>query len=79
MGAAGCDVSSLLSAYRASPTAFQDYLAARFFRGAMPATLRLELTRVHKELQSKNYLNELAQASSLLQYALLSPYFGAVR
>lgn len=79
MNDAGCDVSGLLAAYGASPTAFQDYLAARFFRGAMPATLRLELTRVQKELQGKNYLNELAQASSLMQYALLSPYFGAVR
>jgi hypothetical protein len=79
LGAAGCDVSGFLTAYRTSPTAFQDYLAARFFRGAMPATLRLELTRIHKELQGKNYLNELAKASSLMQYALLSPYFGAIR
>lgn len=79
MGAAGCDLSGFVAAFRSSPGVFQDYLAARFFRGAMPATLRLELTRVHRELQGKSYLSELGQASSLLQYALLSPYFGAVR
>lgn len=79
MNAAGCDVSGFLSAFRMSPSAFQDYLSTRFFRGTMPATLRVELTRVQKELQSKNYLNELEQATSLMQYALLSPYFGAIR
>jgi len=79
MEAAGCDTAGLLAAYRTSASAFSDYLAPRFFRGAFPATLRLEMARIHEHLQQQNYMQEFDQATSLLSYALISPYFGVSR
>jgi len=79
LSAAGCDVDALIAAKSKSTEAFFDFLSARYFRGAMPSTLKLEMQRVNSELANHNYLNELRKATSLLQYALVSPYYGASR
>ena len=77
--AAGCDVNGLITANKLSADAFFDYISPRFFRGAMPQTLKLEMARVRTELVAKTYITDLEAASTLLQYALMSPYYGAQR
>lgn len=79
LSAAGCDIDGLVAANRTSADAFFDYVSPRFFRGAMPQTLKLEMTRIRTELLAKNYMSELDVATTLLQYALMSPYYGAQR
>ena len=79
MSDAACDVEGLLSAYRRSANAFADYLAPRFFRGAIPATLRLELSKIHEHLRQQTWMHEFDQATSLLSYALIGPSFGVIR
>jgi hypothetical protein len=79
LSAAGCDINGLISANRVSADAFFDYVSPRFFRGAMPQTLKLEMTRVRSELMGKNHMTELDKTTTLLQYALMSPYYGAQR
>jgi len=76
--AAGCDLDGLMSAKAKSTQTLSDYLSARYFRGAMPASLRMEMNRIDTEL-SKQTIGELRRTTSLLQYALVSPYFGVIR
>jgi uncharacterized protein (DUF1800 family) len=76
--AAGCDVGSMVSAYQASPRAFNDWLSARFFRGAMPPTLR---SNIELLIQQPQWNANDADESSyrLLDYALSTPYFGVMK
>ena len=77
---AGCDIDALSAAFFKSPTAYADLLSARYFRGAMPPTLRSNLTDI-MSLQWPPYNKTDATEGPLrmLNYATLTPYFGAMK
>lgn len=74
--AAGCQVALLGQAFTKSPTAFIDIVSERWFRGAMPPTLRSNLLAL---AQSQNYGSADMTAMNLVQFALITPYFGAIQ
>ncbi|MCX7272589.1 MAG: DUF1800 family protein [Burkholderiales bacterium] len=78
MLSAGCGVDTLAQAYAASPAAFLAQLAERFFRGTMPPTLRNDIEQLIRQPQWDVNLPEEG-ALRMLDYALTSPYFGAMK
>ena len=75
---AGCDINALIDAYSTSPTAFNDFLSARYFRGAMPPTLRSNIEQLIRNPQW-NAANISEGALRMLDYALASPYYGVIK
>jgi uncharacterized protein (DUF1800 family) len=71
-----CDAAAFGRAFSTSPAAFADLVSERFFRGAMPATLRQNLI----DLAPTTWGDTPDQkAISLLQFALATPYYGVIR
>ncbi|MCA1248152.1 DUF1800 family protein [Massilia sp. MS-15] len=71
-----CDPSAFSRAFSSSPSAFADLVSERYFRGAMPATLRQNLI----DLAPTTWGNTPDdKALSLLQFALATPYYGVIR
>jgi uncharacterized protein (DUF1800 family) len=75
---AGCDINALIDAYSTSPTAFNDFLSTRYFRGAMPPTLRSNIEQLIRNPQW-NAANISEGALRMLDYALASPYYGVIK
>lgn len=75
---AGCNLDGLIKAFSAGPRAFNDYLGTAFFRGTMPPTLRANIEQL---MGSPNWDQNAPDdgALRLLQYALATPYFGAIQ
>ena len=73
----GCELDALGKAFDTSPQAFLDLISARWFRGAMPPTLRSNLQALM--IGDKNWQTPQEGALTLLQYALSSPYFGVIK
>jgi len=72
---ADCDAAAFGRAFSTSPAAFADLVSERFFRGAMPATLRQNLI----DLAPTTWGDTPDQkAISLLQFALATPYYGVI-
>ena len=78
LATAGCDINALINAYSTSPSAFNDFLSARFFRGAMPPTLRSNIEQLIRNPQW-NAANISEGAMRMLDYALASPYYGVIK
>ncbi len=75
-GASCGDAEAFGRAYSSSPAALADLISERFFRGAMPATLRQNLI----ELAPTTWGSTPTQkAVSLVQFALATPYYGVIR
>ena len=74
--ASGCDVVTLGQAFAQSPKALIDLVSTRWFRGAMPPTLRSNLTSL---ATSQNWDSPDKAAFVLLQFALSTPYFGVIK
>jgi hypothetical protein len=68
----------LIDAYSTSPSAFNDFLSARYFRGAMPPTLRSNIEQLIRNPQW-NAANISEGALRMLDYALASPYYGVIK
>ena len=75
---AGCDTNALMDAYSTSPTAFIDFLSTRYFRGAMPPTLRSNIEQLIRNPQW-NTANVTEGPLRMLDYALASPYYGVIK
>ena len=73
---AGCDLGPLVAAYQTSGRAFADHLNTRYFRGAMPPSLRRTLET--KARQSSLPADPTEAALMLLGFALSSPFFAVV-
>ena len=78
LATAGCDINALINAYSTSPSAFNHFLSARFFRGAMPPTLRSNIEQLIRNPQW-NAANISEGAMRMLDYALASPYYGVIK
>lgn len=73
----GCDLAGLRAAFVSSPRAFNDYLTARYFRGAMPPTLRSNIEQMMKEPWPPWNRDDPSEgALRMLGFALATPYFG---
>ncbi len=74
---AGCGIDALVTAYNTSPRAFNDLLSEKFFRGAMPPTLR---SNIEQLIQQTEWPKDPAERTILMfDYALTSPYFGVIK
>ena len=76
LSGAGCKADSYGQALSSSPRAYVDLVSERYFRGAMPQTLRQNLLDL---TGSANGSTPNQKAISLLQYALATPYYGVIR
>ncbi len=74
---ARCDLASLTNALTQSPKALIDLISTRWFRGAMPPTLRSTLQTM--ATTQKAWSTNSEGALVLLQFALSSPYYGAMK
>ena len=75
---AGCGIDELIATYQRSASGYIDFLADRYFRGAMPPTLRSNIeqfTRLQYPPWNKNDPSDAPLR--LLGFALATPYFGA--
>ena len=72
---AGCQIDLFVDAYTRSAKDFLDLLSERYFRGAMPPTLRSNLEQMIRE-PSWNASNMGEGAMRILDVALATPYFG---
>ncbi|MBK9573398.1 MAG: DUF1800 family protein [Rhodoferax sp.] len=70
----GCDVASLGRAFAHSPKALIDLISARWFRGAMPPSLRSNLMAL-----AATQTVDIRGAVQLLEFALTTPYFGVIK
>ena len=81
--AAGCDVAALGQMFTDSPKTYVDALSTRFFRAAMPPTLRSNLMELASTLPNWGWSSPAERgvegAVVLLHYALTSPYFGVIK
>jgi len=75
---AGCDIASYVTAITKSPAAFIDLVSLRFFRGAMPPTLRSYLEQLIRE-RTNSQTNYEDLAMQMLGFALASPYYGVIK
>jgi len=75
---AGCDVDRFISAYARSPKDFLDLLSERYFRGAMPPTLRSNLEEMIRQ-PNWNALDTSQGMTRMLDFALATPHFGVMR
>ena len=75
---AGCEAQSLVDAYAASARHYIDWLSERYFRGAMPPTLRTNLEQLIAKPQW-DARSPIEGALRMLDYALFSPYFGVIK
>ena len=76
--AAGCEVQPLVDAYARSPRDFSDYVAPRYFRGAMPPTLRTNIEQLIRQPQW-NVNDPYEGPLLMLDFALSTPYFGVIK
>lgn len=78
--AAGCGLDELRTAFVDSPRAFNDLLSARYFRGAMPPTLRSNVEQLMRETNPPwNRSDPQEGALRVLGLALTTPYFGVIK
>ncbi|MBC3874028.1 DUF1800 domain-containing protein [Undibacterium sp. LX15W] len=73
----GCEVAALGKAFSQSPKAILDLISQRWFRGAMPPTLRANLQSLING--ERNWNSPEEGALIILQVALSSPYFGVIK
>ena len=76
--AAGCDAEAFVRAYGESPKAYMNLLSLRYFRGAMPPTLRTTLEQLIRNPQW-NTSDPTEGPIRLLDYALATPYYGVLK
>jgi hypothetical protein len=75
--AAGCRIDEFRDAFVLSARAFNDLLSLRFFRGAMPPTLRTNIEQMMREANPPWNRNDPAEgAMRMIGLALATPYFG---
>ena len=75
---ARCDIDRFTQAYARSPKEFIDLLSERWFRGAMPPTLR---SNIEQQIRKPTWDTSSPDEGTvrMLMFAVSSPYFGAVK
>ncbi len=75
--AAGCQVDALAQAFELSPATLADEISRRWFKGAMPPTLRSTL--ISLATGERNWASSREAALVLTQFALTSPFYGIIK
>jgi uncharacterized protein (DUF1800 family) len=75
---AGCEIDTLVGAYQSSPRAFNDWLSQRYFRGAMPPSLRSNVELLIRQPQWGTPLPEDGTAQ-MTDFALSTAYYGVIK
>ncbi len=75
---ASCEIDSLVDAYKASPRAYNDWLSQRFFRGAMPPSLRSNVEQLIRQPQWGTPQPEDGTAQ-MTDFALSTAYYGVIK
>jgi hypothetical protein len=74
---AGCELNTFVKALETSDTALISLISERFFKGAMPAPLRLGAQNLlSKEMSS---FSSMEKVTNLLQVLLSTPTYGVVK
>ena len=75
---AGCSADLFVDAFSRSPKDFLDMLSERYFRGAMPPTLRNNMEQM---IKAPNWnANDMSEgAMRMLDFALTTPYYGVIK
>lgn len=71
-----CNISELSTTFAKSPNEFVDLVSKRWFRGAMPATLRNSLISL---INGEKWESNEFGAMTSLNFALSSPSFGVIK
>lgn len=74
----GCQAQAFVDAYAASPRAFLDLVSLRYFRGAMPPTLRSTIEQLIRNPQW-NVNDPTEGPMRMLAYALSTPSYGVIK
>ena len=74
----GCEIDVLNQIYAKSIDEYLNYLSMRYFRGTMPESLRQEIKTINTMITGYEWVST-RRALHLLQYALVSPYFGIIK
>ena len=74
---AGCDIDAFIKASERSPEELVQLISTRYFKGAMPAPLRLGAQNLlSKEMSS---FTSMEKVTNLLQILLSTPTYGVVK
>lgn len=72
----GCNIGELVNAFKSSPSVFLDLVSKRWFRGAMPESLRSILQSLIRE---QPWSSPEQGAFNILSFALINPAFGVIK
>jgi hypothetical protein len=75
---AGCGFDEMVAAYRTSLRTFADLLGQRYFRGALPPSLRVELEKLAQAWKTTRGWSDEEIVVKLLTMALMHPAYGAM-
>lgn len=76
---AGCDIGAFSTALASSSRAFIDLVSLRYFRGAMPPTLRNVLTQLIDQRRQGLVSDWDDLSTQMLSFALATPAFGVMK
>lgn len=74
-----CNTSELTQAFQDSSNRFLDIISKRWFRGALPLSLRNNLLPLIEGIKKENWRTPEDKAFTILHFALASPYFGVIK
>lgn len=77
--AAGCNLAEFSNAMAQSSAAYVDLLSARYFRGAMPPSLRSTLDQLNVEARGSASFDAGNWSMVMLGFALATPSFGVMK
>ena len=76
---AGCNLAEFSNAMAQSSAAYVDLLSARYFRGAMPPSLRSTLDQLNVEARGSGSFDPNTWSMVMLGFALATPSFGVMK
>ncbi len=76
---AGCNLAEFSNAMAQSSTAYIDLVSARYFRGAMPPSLRSTLDQLNAEARGNAGFDAGNWSMVMLGFALATPSFGVMK
>ena len=76
---AGCNLAEFSNAMAQSSAAYVDLLSARYFRGAMPPSLRSTLDQLNAEARGSGNFDASNWSMVMLGFALATPSFGVMK
>ena len=77
---AGCQIDQMIATYALGTRPFIDWLSERYFRGAMPPTLRSNIEQIVNQANPPWNTRQPAEGPlRMLAFALATPYYGVIK